>query len=113
MTTPYTRESLSLEIEKHGWQIGEYAYGRPKVYIWDEESGGLVIGRYCSIADEVHLLLGGNHRSDWVSTYLFPSTELAMRWPAAQASPATRSAAVTFALATMSGWVLASRFSPA
>ena len=36
------------------------------------ESGRkLTIGRYCSIADKVEILLGGNHRIDWVTTYPF------------------------------------------
>ena len=36
------------------------------------ESGRkLTIGRYCSIADKVEILLGGNHRIDWGTTYPF------------------------------------------
>ena len=36
------------------------------------ESGRrLTIGRYCSIADKVEILLGGDHRLDWASTYPF------------------------------------------
>ena len=32
-----------------------------------------MIGKYCSIADGVEILLGGNHRYDWITTYPFPS----------------------------------------
>ena len=32
---------------------------------------GISIGRFCSFADRVEILLGGNHRVDWVSTYPF------------------------------------------
>ena len=31
----------------------------------------LRIGRYCSIADDVNIMLGGNHRLDFVTTYPF------------------------------------------
>ena len=52
--------------------IGEYTYGQPTVrYGRDEGGGQLIIGKFCSIADGVVILLGGNHRTDWVSTYPF------------------------------------------
>jgi acetyltransferase-like isoleucine patch superfamily enzyme len=41
----------------------------------------LIIGRYCSIADKVEILLGGNHRVDWVTTY--PFSALMDLWPSA------------------------------
>lgn len=50
--------------------VGEHTYGLPVVHSWDDTTK-LRIGKFCSIADEVHFLLGGNHRSDWVSTYPF------------------------------------------
>ena len=56
--------------ETRGWQIGEFSYGRPKVR-FAEAGAVLTIGRYCSIADQVEILLGGNHRVDWVTTYPF------------------------------------------
>jgi acetyltransferase-like isoleucine patch superfamily enzyme len=48
------------------------------------ESGrALTIGRYCSIADKVEILLGGDHRLDWVSTYPFAAMQ--GLWPDADA----------------------------
>lgn len=35
------------------------------------EPAKLVIGSFCSIADRVEIFLGGNHRSDWVTTFPF------------------------------------------
>lgn len=35
------------------------------------EGAKLKIGSFCSIADEVVIFLGGNHRPDWVTTYPF------------------------------------------
>jgi len=55
------------------YSIGEWTYGSPIVRDW-EQTSTLVIGKYCSIADGVKILLGGEHRTDWVST--FPFAEL-------------------------------------
>jgi acetyltransferase-like isoleucine patch superfamily enzyme len=63
------------------YEVGDYTYGNPKVYDW-ADGGKLIIGRYTSIADEVTVLLGGNHRMDWISTYPFPA--LADKWPEAK-----------------------------
>jgi acetyltransferase-like isoleucine patch superfamily enzyme len=52
------------------FEIGDHSYGVPIVRSWGEKSR-LTIGRYCSIADNVQIFLGGNHRTDWVSTYPF------------------------------------------
>lgn len=62
--------------------VGAYSYGRPKVR-FPESGARLSIGRYGSIADGVEILLGGNHRTDWASTYPFPA--LPGLWPAARA----------------------------
>jgi virginiamycin A acetyltransferase len=32
----------------------------------------LIIGKYCSIAANLRVFLGGNHRTDWISTFAFP-----------------------------------------
>lgn len=53
------------------YQIGEYTYGNPEILSWDT-STKLIIGKYCSIAKGVTILLGGNHRTDWLTTYPFP-----------------------------------------
>ena len=50
--------------------IGKHTYGRPMV--WNEpNSANLIIGNFCSISQNVKILLGGNHRTDWVTTYPF------------------------------------------
>jgi virginiamycin A acetyltransferase len=51
-------------------QIGDWSYGEPEVLSWNEGSN-LIIGRYCSIANGVTILLGGEHRIDWITTYPF------------------------------------------
>lgn len=50
--------------------IGDYTYGNFKVISWDDKTK-LKIGKFCSIAEGVKFLLGGEHRSDFVTTYPF------------------------------------------
>ena len=66
----YTRQALAKQIEEHGWSVGEFTYGIPLVWAHGND-GGLSIGRYCSFSFDVTILLGGNHRMDWVTTYPF------------------------------------------
>jgi len=50
--------------------FGEYTYGKPKILDWGE-GAHLTVGKFCSIAENVHIFLGGNHRTDWITTYPF------------------------------------------
>lgn len=50
--------------------FGKYTYGTPKIY-WNNKDAKLVVGNFCSIAANVKIYLGGNHRTDWVTTYPF------------------------------------------
>jgi acetyltransferase-like isoleucine patch superfamily enzyme len=60
------------------YDIGKHSYGNNlKVYSWNEGST-LRIGVYCSIAHDVEIFLGGDHRTDWVTTYPFN-----VLWPSA------------------------------
>jgi acetyltransferase-like isoleucine patch superfamily enzyme len=52
------------------FEIGEYTYGVPDVSSWGEGTT-LRIGKFCSISYGVQILLGGEHRTDWVTTYPF------------------------------------------
>ena len=81
---PHNETRLHLEKLARRWNftIGAYSYGRPKVR-FPESGRRLTIGRYCSIADRVEILLGGDHRLDWVSTY--PFAAMSGLWPGAEA----------------------------
>lgn len=50
--------------------IGDYTYGKPLV-IFENDESNLIIGKFCSISENVTIFLGGNHRTDWISTYPF------------------------------------------
>ncbi|MEI7891293.1 MAG: CatB-related O-acetyltransferase [bacterium] len=75
----YTKDRLKHLGDRA--EVGDYSYGKPLVFHWEEKTK-LKIGKFCSISDEVKIFLGGNHRSDWVSTY--PFAGLSGQWPEAQ-----------------------------
>jgi acetyltransferase-like isoleucine patch superfamily enzyme len=75
-----TRLHLKRIAEKHGFSFGDHTYGKPKVR-FPESGAKLTIGRYGSIADDVNILLGGNHRMDFVTTYPFGA--MPALWPEA------------------------------
>jgi acetyltransferase-like isoleucine patch superfamily enzyme len=49
--------------------VGKHTYGKINVH-WADTSK-LTIGNFCSIAGNVNVYLGGNHNTDWVTTYPF------------------------------------------
>jgi acetyltransferase-like isoleucine patch superfamily enzyme len=53
-------------------EFGDFTYGVPQIYSWGEGTK-FKIGKFCSIASGVKILLGGNHRYDWITTYPFIS----------------------------------------
>jgi len=67
-STFYTKDALA----GRGYKIGDYTYGNPTVLHWGEPVT-LQIGKFCSIGEKVNIILGGNHRIDWVTTYPFNS----------------------------------------
>lgn len=50
--------------------FGKYTYGNPEIK-WENSNAKLIVKNFCSIASNVKIYLGGNHRVDWVSTYPF------------------------------------------
>lgn len=53
-----------------GFSIGDFSYGKPSVLEFGEKTN-LKIGKFCSIATNVRIFLGGNHNIDWVTTFPF------------------------------------------
>jgi acetyltransferase-like isoleucine patch superfamily enzyme len=52
--------------------FGKHTYGIENLKLYFCDSGSkLEFGNFCSIADNVNIYLGGNHNSDWVTTYPF------------------------------------------
>lgn len=66
---PFTYFTKDIFMDKK-YKIGEYTYGNPEV-LFENEDANLIIGKFCSIANGVTIFLGGNHRTDWITTYPF------------------------------------------
>jgi acetyltransferase-like isoleucine patch superfamily enzyme len=54
-------------------EMGRHSYGSPIVKKWGAENAKCQIGAFCSIADNVQISLGGNHTTDWLTTFPFPA----------------------------------------
>ena len=72
----HTRSHLQVEIDAHSWQIGDHTYGNPTVV--DAQNGSLSIGRYCSIAAGVQIIVS-DQPVGAVTTY--PFAALHQFWP--------------------------------
>jgi len=63
--------SVYLADKFPGQKIGPFSYGEMTVFRYGDSDANLEIGNYCSFAADVKIFLGGEHRTDWVSTYPF------------------------------------------
>jgi len=53
-------------------EVGKYTYGQNNIKVeWGNTGAKLVIGKFCSIADNITVFLGGNHATEWVTTFPF------------------------------------------
>lgn len=62
---------VMFKIFYPSFPVGRGSYGQPDVREWGE-GARLSIGSFCSIADNVTIFLGGEHHTEWVTTYPFP-----------------------------------------
>lgn len=71
-------------ISKFGLALKDYAYLSPTLKIGAHTYGGsyinvvhagdsamVTVGKFCSVASNINIILGGGHRTDWISTYSF------------------------------------------
>lgn len=68
-----TKRIQTNELKEQGrLVIGEYSYGVPIIINYNEDRNVKVaIGKFCSIADNLRIILGGQHSTEWISTYPF------------------------------------------
>jgi len=52
-------------------KVGKYTYGHETIKVVWDTLGEVTIGKFCSIADNVTIFLGGSHRIDYITTYPF------------------------------------------
>ena len=59
-------------IGKSHISVGRFTYGFENLTIsqWNE-GAALRIGSFCSLANNINIFLGGNHRTDWITTFPF------------------------------------------
>ena len=62
-THKYTKNIVPGKYQPN---IGDHTYGDPKILSWDN-AAQLQIGKYCSFAKDVTIMLGGEHRIDHVT----------------------------------------------
>lgn len=60
------------------FSVGDFTYGTPEIKNYDPNTC-LTIGRYCSFAARVAIIMGGEHRMDLATSY--PFAEVADPWP--------------------------------
>ena len=63
---PYTNQNPDYAQ----YSIGDWTYGTPEILSWDDFTR-LSIGKFCSIGPAVVIALGGEHRTDWATTFPF------------------------------------------
>lgn len=66
---------------------GAFTYGIPIIRIYRPEEQ-IIIGKFCSIADNVTIFGGGEHRTDWGTT--FPFNNIFPDFPNIKAHPASK-----------------------
>ena len=52
------------------WEHKTYGADKIQVFQWGE-GAKCHLGKYCSVADNVKVFLGGDHRVDWITTFPF------------------------------------------
>jgi probable biosynthetic protein (TIGR04098 family) len=64
------RRRLIHYVVHHGFEIGDFSIGVPTIrFFWDGTR--LKVGKFCSIAEGATFVLGGGHRTDFVSGFPF------------------------------------------
>lgn len=61
--------TISNVREPNKVKVGNYSYGPLNVYSWNNDDEFLEIGHFVSIADSVEFLLGGNHKSHFITNF--------------------------------------------
>ena len=68
----FLKDNLKEDIQKNLAEIGDWTYGNPSVMRWGTDHK-FIVGKYSSIGPDVCILLGGNHRHDWITTSQLPA----------------------------------------
>lgn len=86
--SPGPRRFLMRENPSYSkFHIGDKSYGNPRIH-FSGSGAALVVGKYVSVADNVNIMLGGEHRTDWVTTY--PLNLYYPEWSTIKGHPSTK-----------------------
>ena len=55
-------------------EVGNYSYGIEHIRLQWPNPHKVKIGKFCSIANDIEIYLGGNHNTNWITTYPFGHT---------------------------------------
>jgi acetyltransferase-like isoleucine patch superfamily enzyme len=68
---------------------GRYSYLN-KLKVSEHHESQLIIGQFCSIAPDVRIFLGDEHRTDWITTYPFGAVHKDIFGDEIEGHPATK-----------------------
>jgi acetyltransferase-like isoleucine patch superfamily enzyme len=52
--------------------VDQFTYGEPQILVFNgNATANVYIGKFCSIAKNVEIFTGGNHNTNWITTYPF------------------------------------------
>lgn len=63
---------LKDQLKRSDISIGDFTYAGCVPTVSPHPGTKLKIGKFCSLAGGVHIFLGCNHRTEWITTYPFP-----------------------------------------
>jgi acetyltransferase-like isoleucine patch superfamily enzyme len=70
------QRAVMHEFQLQSWEysdkhltMGRGTYGNPRVVTFPGDTARVTVGSFTSIGRDVHLMDGGNHRIDWITTF--------------------------------------------
>jgi acetyltransferase-like isoleucine patch superfamily enzyme len=69
----WDRQAINAPEKQESVTYGKYSYVDGTLDVTFVDEAKLTIGNFCSIAKDCKVILGGNHRNDWISTFPFPA----------------------------------------
>ncbi len=53
-------------------KMGKFSYGNPEIIFFGGNKNYATIGKFCAVASGCKIMLNGDHRLNWISTFPFP-----------------------------------------
>lgn len=75
---PHNTTVAGCKFDMQKVEVGNSTYGTLNIHCWDNPIEHIKIGSYCSIAEDVHFILGGVHPLHKITTFPYKSHVLGM-----------------------------------